>query len=243
MARFRTYYKPRSLRRAESKSRRNLVLAIIVSIVFFYLLVTWGLPLLIGGLSVFNQTKSIAQKKSIAEDVSLAPPVLNIPFEATNSSTLKITGYSIPSAKVQIYLDENQVSEIPIKEDGSFETDLIELNFGTNNIYGKTLDDKNKNSLPSKTIKLIYSNEKPKLEIIEPADNKEIKGGDKKVIISGTTDPENSVSINGSTVILNSEGKFLKEQPINDGENQITIKATNDFGNTKEIIRKVIFIP
>lgn len=211
-----------------------------------YALLAWILPAFIGGLSVLNRLKPsdkpIAQ---ISDSTAIAPPVLNIPFESTNSGTINIKGYASAQNTVEIYLDDELKTRIISNDDGSFSSDDINLNFGTNNLYGKTVDDKGNKSLPSKTIRLYYDNEKPKLEIKEPEDNKTITGGDKKVTVSGTVDSQKSikVSINDIKVIVNSNGDFSKVIDLNDGDNNITINATDTAGNNTQITRKVIYQP
>lgn len=242
MSKLKSYYTPRSIRKNAEKSKKRLIIAIVLTIIFLYLLINWGIPLLIGSLSVFNTFRKPKEKQA-AVDILLAPPVLDIPFESTNSAEIRITGYAAAESTVEIYIDDELRADIKVNEQGNFETNPLSLSIGTNNIYGKTVDKDGKKSLPSKNIKLIYNNEKPKLEVTEPNDNKEIQGGDKKVKVSGKTDPENTLSINGQSVIINGDGNFSKEIEIPEGESTITISAQNSFGNKTEIQRKVIYKP
>lgn len=235
-------YTPRSLRRLERKSKRNLFLSIGLIVFFLYLIIAWGLPALIGGLSVFNKFKPSSPKPSAIEDSAIAPPVLNIPYEATNSASIRISGYATPQAKVEIYLDDELKTVAETDENGNFTSDNVELALGNNNISSKTVLNSSgdiKKSLASKSIRLIYSNEKPKLDLSSPSDNQQIKGGDKKITVSGTTDPSNNLTINGSTIILNQDGGFSKDIQINDGDNTITVVATDSIGNSTKIERKV----
>jgi len=234
-------YRPRSVRRLEKKAKRNLILSIIIFLIFAYFLITWGLPTLIGGLTIFNKFKPAAQVEEI-EDTGLAPPVLNIPFEATNSADLKISGYATEDSQVEIYFDDSLKDTVDTSIDGSFETGNLNLIEGTNYIHAITKNG-DKKSLPSKTIKLLYSKEEPKLEVSEPPDNHQIKGGDKKVKVSGSVDNQNPITINGTTVIVNAEGNFSTEISLNEGDNTVTIIATNNFGNSKKIEKKVTYNP
>ncbi len=235
-------YKPRSIRHREQKSQKRIIWNVVFTIVVLYLIFFWGLPALIGGLSIFNRFKPNQSPPPAAlENATLAPPVLNIPFEATNSAQIKIPGYATPNTKINIYLDDNLVTTVTSHDDGSFQSDPVNLDIGTNNIYGKTVDDKNRESLPSKPITVTYSNDKPTLSISSPDDGTQIKGGDKKVTVSGKTDPDNSVTVNGQTVVVQSDGSFSITTGINDGDNQIAIVATNSVGNTTEIQRKVTY--
>lgn len=214
--------------------------SIIISLALLYVLFQWVLPLFVGELSMFSKP---TPKEEIKEAISLAPPVLNIPYEATNTGTITVKGFAAPSTKVKIYLDDSLVSEIDSGSDGNFISNPISLHEGTNNIYGKTANDKNKESLSSKRIQVVYSNEKPELEISEPEDNKEIKGGDKKVLVRGKTDPENELTINGFRVIISSDGSFSSEVGLSEGDNIINIASTNGVGNASTIEKRVKYIP
>lgn len=236
-------YKPRSIKNKERKAALRLIANFVIAIVIVYVLLNWGFPALIGTLSYFQKNKSPDKSTPVVEDTAISPPVLNIPYEATNSASIKINGYSSALTKVEIYLDDDLKTTVNTQSDGSFQSDEIDLALGTNNISSRTVDEKGNKSLPSKNIKIIYSNEKPMLKLNEPQDGQEIKGGDKKIRVSGTTDPENSVSINGSTTIVNSEGAFSQEISINEGDNIITVVAVNKVGNTTTAERKVKYTP
>lgn len=236
-------YKPRSIRKTESKSKKKLIWSIIISLVLLFVLINWVLPALAGGLSLLNKVNSQNLDNKISDEIMLAPPVLNIPYEATNTAGIRIRGYATPNTKVKIYLDDIEGSTAVSGNEGEFISDEIELSIGINNIYGKTLDEKESESLPSKTIQVLYDNEKPKLEISEPLNNHEIKGGDKKVTISGITDPENEILINGFKVILNMEGKFSSQINLNDGDNNVIVTATNGVGNSTTQELKIKYTP
>ncbi len=235
-------YKPRSLRHSESKAKRNLILTIVGILVACYLLFTWGLPFIIGHLSFLNKNKSVIPAESLKIDEAIAPPVLYIPYEATNSASLSFSGYAAPLSKVEIYIDDEVKSQTDTDSEGKFTTGQIALNLGTNNIHAVTINDSEKKSLPSKNIRLYFSSEKPLLEISEPGDGTEIKGGDKKVKVAGKTDVNNSITVNGSTVIVDGEGNFQTVQVLNDGDNTINVVASNSFGNNNQMQRLVKYI-
>ncbi|MCR4306234.1 MAG: hypothetical protein NUV73_04075 [Candidatus Daviesbacteria bacterium] len=239
------YHSRRSVKRLAKKSRRNFLITIVLVVILSYFTLTWILPNFIGGLGFVTNILNPAEKpKSQPKDnLTLAPPVLNIPYEATNSSEVNIKGFTTPNSKVTLYIDDELKDTVDADESGSFTFKDVSLNLGTNNIYGKTLDDKENESLPSKLIKLIFDNEKPSLNINEPEDNKKIQGGDKKVKVSGKTEPGTNLFISGTQVIVNSEGNFSTEQPLNDGDNSITIKAVDKASNTTEEQRTVTYTP
>lgn len=235
-------YKPRSLRRIEKQSKQQLIISILLGLFLIYALFTWGLPALIGALSIFNHSsKTTQQVQSIADNPAIAPPVLNIPYEATNTATIKINGYASPNNKVEIYLEDQLKDTVNTDDSGNFTSDDIGLSLGTNNITAKTVDSAGNKSLPSKDIQVQFSNDQPQLDVSAPTDGQQIHGGDKNVAVSGTTDPADSVNINGITAIVQSDGTFSKTIPINEGDNTITITATNQYGSTTQVQRKVTY--
>ena len=247
MKRYSTYrprpqYTPRSMRRLQKNVKKHLIIVLLLLVAFAYVAFTYIIPFLVGGLTYFNRYKEVEKGINLVEDTTVAPPTLNIPFEATNTASIRVTGYAEKDSKVEIYVGNDIKDTIATEFDGSFVADAVPLNDGNNAIYGKTVID-GKSSLPSKAIKIAYSNEKPKLNISEPADNIEIKGGDKKIKISGDTDLDNSVMVNGAYVIVSYEGKFSKEVSLNDGDNTISIQATNVYGTITTVTKQVKYSP
>lgn len=237
----RSTYKPRSLRKRESKTQKSLIRNVVIGIIVIFVLLNWGLPALVGGLSFFNKFKPIPKNQSLTNTDTLAPPVLNIPFDATNSGTLRISGYANPSQTVKIYIDDELKTTTATDDTGNFQTDPVSLDIGTNDIYGKVVDNNAQESLPSKTIKLTYNSDKPNLTLNGPSDNTQIHGGDKKVTVSGSTDPDDTITVNGTMVVVNQDGSFSTTININDGDNNVVTIATNSFGNTTVITRKVTY--
>lgn len=237
-------YKYRSVKRYQNKSKRNFYATIIIILVLLYVTFAWILPSLIGGLGFIKNSANPSHKVVTPSDqTTLAPPVLNIPYEATNTPQIDLTGYGSPGAKVELFLDDNKKQTVDVEGDGSFKFSDVSLSLGTNNIYGRSVDEKNQESLPSKTLIIIFDNEKPVLDISEPEDNKSINGGEKKIKISGKTETGASVYINGNQVIVDHEGNFSSIQDLNEGDNNFDIKATDAANNSNAVSRRVVFHP
>lgn len=60
-----------------------------ILVILAIVLVVWGLPFVVGSLSIFNRFKDVEKQEVISGSQALPPPVLNIPFEATNQAQLK----------------------------------------------------------------------------------------------------------------------------------------------------------
>lgn len=239
------YRSRRSVKRLSRKSKNKFILTLIIIAVLIYATLFWILPNFIGGIGFVKNTikPPNTNTDNPSKESAIAPPVLNIPFEATNTAEIDIKGFGTPNSKVKLYVDDDPKQTVDVGEDGSFNFTNISLALGTNNIYAKTVDEKGTESLPSKTLKIIYDNEKPTLNISEPEDGKKIQGGDKKVKISGNTEPGVKVYINDSQVVVDKDGNFSTDQQINEGDNSITIKAIDAASNTTEEQRKVNYTP
>lgn len=208
-----------------------------------YATVFWILPSFVGGIGFISDRIRPAKDKEVsaAENPTLAPPTLSIPFESTSISPMEVKGFS-SGVKVEIYLDDNLVQTVNVGSDGSFDAAGIELNLGTNNIFGKSIDEKNQASLPSKTVSVEYDNIKPNLDVSSPEDGKDIHS-ERKLNVSGKTDPDAYVFVNGSQAIVQSDGSFNQEISLSDGENNISIKSQDKAKNEMEIDRKINFTP
>ncbi len=239
------YRSRRSSRKLARKSRTNFIISLCLIAFLVYATLTWILPFLINGVGSVKGTLSPAKKVVVesSKNSTLAPPVLNISYEATNTAQINIRGYGTTNSKVAIFLDDEKKDTADVSEDGTFEFKNIRLVIGTNNIYGKSIDEKNQESLPSKTLRIIYDNEKPKLSISEPQDNKKIQGGDKKIKIAGNTQINAQIFINGSQIIVDKDGNFSSDQTLNEGDNDFNIKAIDQAGNSTEMSRKITYQP
>jgi len=78
----------------------------------------------------------------------------------------------------------------------------------------------------------------PSLKIFQPSDKTEIT--DQTVEVSGATDPEATISVNGQLVALEKGGRFSFRLPITDGENKISVTATSKYGKTTVVTKTVI---
>lgn len=237
------YQSRRSFKRLARRSRRNFIITIVITGALIYASITWILPNFIGGVgfakNIIQPSRKIAT--TLSGNSTLAPPVLNIPYEATSTAEISISGFGTPDSKVILFLDDEKKQTSGVSSEGSFTFNSIALNLGTNNIYATSVDDQNLQSLPSKNITVIYDNEKPALEISEPEDGKTIQGGEKKIRIAGKTDPGIKVFANDTQVIIARDGNFSIDLPLNEGDNIISIKAVDDAGNSAEMQRKVTY--
>ena|SRR3989344_2603949 len=81
----------------------------------------------------------------------------------------------------------------------------------------------------------------PYLELDQPPANAMI--AESPVEISGTTDPEATIAVNGRLVALDKGGTFFLRLPLEPGQNTISVTATGKSGRTTSISRVITLTP
>lgn len=78
----------------------------------------------------------------------------------------------------------------------------------------------------------------PSLTLSEPAGDGEVS--ETNLVVSGKTDPEATISVNGQKVILEKGGKFFFRIPLQSGLNTISVTAISKSGKTTTLTRRII---
>lgn len=79
----------------------------------------------------------------------------------------------------------------------------------------------------------------PPLTISTPQD--QARTSQNTIEITGSTDPEAVLSIDGRTIALDKGGTYRFRIPLNLGENKVTIVAASKFGKTKSAIITIFY--
>ena len=77
----------------------------------------------------------------------------------------------------------------------------------------------------------------PLLTIETPNDKAIV--GDRRIDVTGKTEADATVAVNGITVLVRGDGKFFDQVSLEQGINRITIIATSRFGKATTVIREV----
>lgn len=77
----------------------------------------------------------------------------------------------------------------------------------------------------------------PELTITNPVNESLV--GEKKLDVLGSTNSDTTITVNGLSVIVRSDGKFFTQVTLEPGVNTITVVATSRFGKTRTEVRKV----
>lgn len=221
----------------KTQKKKSLLVFVKKALIIFIILILslyLGIKILINLL--FLSSKFLPNKNS---DLPVTPfleskpslTLLSIP-EATNSSTIKANLYVENTDKIEVYLNDKLKKTIT-PEDNNIEIELDDLQEGENIIYFIGFLGKKNEKTKEFLVKL--DSTPPELEILSPLDK---QTSEEQIEIKGKTEPNVTVKINSSPVIVASDGSFSKYIFLKEGENKITIEAKDTAGNTavKELI-------
>jgi len=211
-------------RRCDLKTKRQAVLLLFGSFVLVIVFFIFGLPLLLN-LTGFIGNLRYRSSPLISEDKDVMPatPIFAQNIQATSSAKIAVSGYGDPNITIEIFQNSRSLGTVISKDSGEFslETDLEK---GKNSFTAVAINESGVKSLISDSYFIDFLSGKPKLEI-NPA-----KDGD--TVISGQTDPQNTVTINDRLAIVESSGKFSFTLNLTNGENKIKVTAVDPAGNS-----------
>jgi hypothetical protein len=174
------------------------------------------------------------------DDSGLPPqvPLLSSPVTATSSASLNLKGYNEKGNQVVLLQNGQETQRATVEDDGSFSFDTT-LSTGDNRFTLYAIDPANKESEVSREYLVVFDNQPPKLEVADLQDKQSVQGKKNQMLsIKGTTDPDTKVTLNDRLVFSKEDGSFTTQQRLENGENTLTFKATDQAGNTTE--KKII---
>lgn len=151
---------------------------------------------------------------------------------ATNSAQFIVSGSVSNFDIVEVYVNKSKKKTKILDGKDTFSEKISGLEKGKNEVYIKALTEDKKHSDKSDVFTLMYKNEKPKLEISEPADN--TKTDKTEIAIMGITDKDVSIRVNDLPTVVDSQGGFRYTVRLKEGENKIKVVAEDDAGNIEQ---------
>lgn len=224
----------------ERRLRTRLIFVVIGSTTLLLLLAVFGVRLLIG-FSVMIDTIRGNETTEAQESALVIPPYIDSLPVATNSSTLVITGRGQEQANIVLFINDQESKKTRVAEDGTFIISSVSLPEGTYTIQAKAEDEHGKFSDFSNTIQTAIMKKPPELEITKPNDGDILNGEDNLVSVEGRTDDDVDVRVNDRFVVVKPDGFFQYPYPLEEGENELVIRAIDLAGNNTKIVRTVTY--
>lgn len=210
------------------------VLAIVLVAVMF----KWGLPWFIDVLAGSSGPK--VSNINPGEDV-VPPqiPTLSPLPEATNSANIKVDGYTEADVEIDAFLNDEQVANTNSDDRGAFKLEF-KLNDGSNKIQVKAKD--KAGNMSQSIVKTVNFDRKAADVTVDlPKDGSEVFGqNNQNVTFSGKVSKvDATVTVNGNYARLGTDGGFNLVVRLNQGDNNVLVKATDKAGNMVEKIVKI----
>jgi len=120
-----------------------------------------------------------------------------------------------------------------------FETKITGLKEGENTLAIQGLTRSGKRTDPTDPYTILYKKEPLTLEVTKPSPD--FKTNREEIEVAGTTDPGSTVTVNASPAVVDTMGSFSTLIRLKEGENTITVRATDVAVNEKEIVLKVTY--
>lgn len=226
----------------QRKNIRRAFLYSLLTITACLLFIFFGIPSVAKFASFLTEIRT---SNVLLEKNDTTPPIiptLDLLPESTNEKEVEVSGSTEPGAIVILFIN-NKEEEFLTNKEGKFFT-KITLRNGTNTISALAKDSAGNESQKSDTIKVIFDNEPPSLEITSPEDGSEYYGSkQRQVVIEGASEAGVSVNINERIVVVESDGKFTFLTTLSEGENKFSVKAEDKAKNLNEKSFTLYFTP
>ncbi len=223
------FKRSRLIRKNQDQITKKTVFLGFLTITSLILVLVFGLPLLIK----FSVFLGEGKKDSGQDDEKILAPLaprLIIPYEATNSAEIKISGFAEPEVTVELFKNEVSVGTTKVTESGDFVFNKINLEEGDNGFSAIASTEKSGNGDGSKTINVVFDKTAPKLELTNPTeDSLTVDSADFDIL--GKTDIKASVSINNRIAMVDGDGNFKLKWQLNTGKNELEVTSTDLAGN------------
>jgi bacillopeptidase F len=228
----------------EKKSRRTIILSIVGIIIVLFLLFRFGIDMLVNFSTFISGSSNSQNPQGNSNQINyIAPPILNPLASATNSAQIVISGNASKDQTIDLYINNIQVDQIQTDKNGIFvfaET----LKNGDNQIKTKA-ENNGKQSDFSNTFDVVLKNSPPSLDVSSPSDGQKFDknsiGSGNSINVAGKTDSGVNVTVNGFWAVVDDSNNFSYTLPLQNGDNQIKIVATDQAGNGTEKDLKVNF--
>ncbi|NRG46130.1 S8 family serine peptidase [Bacillus sp. CRN 9] len=160
----------------------------------------------------------------------LTSPVITAPADGsfTKEEIVTVEGTSQPNVDIKVYNGDDEAGTTAADADGKFSVDVT-LSQGENVLTATGVSDVGETD-PSEAVKITLDQAAPELAITSPKDNS--KTNKETVTVEGTISDDNldTVTVNGQKAKV-TDGKYSLRILLDEGENEITVVATDKAGN------------
>ncbi|MBQ6438130.1 hypothetical protein IJJ12_01960 [bacterium] len=214
-----------------------IILALIIGLPIIYLMFVF--PLLV---DITGRRNAAAFQPSV-QVINPQTPQLNAPASYTTKNTLTLTGYALPGTFVQVLLDDEPQAAVEVGVSGEF-TATLELQEGANEITAYSFDEQGTQSSQSRAYTIVLDTQAPEINLLSPEPGSEFVGRSQQTIsIQGETEPGAQILVGTTAGTADENGVFSVNYLLSEGDNLLTISATDHAGNSDKLVISVTYSP
>lgn len=209
----------------------------LISILLIVVFIKWGIPFFLEVISGPSDKKIKITEEAIPPII----PQLSALPEATFSASIVVEGFTDSGIEVTTVVNDQNGDSTITDKDGAFSLS-VKLVDGENRIQVKAKNGDQKES--ASVIKIVTRDDKPiNITLDSPKDGTEFSGKSNQVVeFRGKVDkPDSELTINNAFARVMSDGKFSLMFRLNEGDNDITLVATDKAGNRSEKSLRLTF--
>ncbi|HZZ98441.1 MAG TPA: Ig-like domain-containing protein [Candidatus Saccharimonadia bacterium] len=190
--------------------------------------------------------ESIVQKKGLPQLADAIPPqkpVLNSLPDATNSAQLVISGYAEGDTKVDLFQNGSKIEESDTDTQGIFSFANVPFQTGENVFYVVSTDKAN-NSSESDKVTVAYDTTPPALTVTQPTDGSVVNLARQQLAtVAGTSEANVKIYLNDKLLFTDTTGNFSGTYQLQQGDNNLIVRAVDPAGNETDKAIKVTYSP
>lgn len=206
----------------------NTLFAIIVILIVLFLAFRFFGPKIGSFFGLISVNRNQQEKK---DKVAPLPPFFIDPPEATNTSTITLTGNAEPGTKVTLFVNGPKKDTVLVDQAGEFNFSSIAIAKGKNTIFAVAEDNEKNTSEKSETIVVVFDNTKPKIKLIEPRTDQTITNLQNRIKVVGSVNEKAEVKVNDRIAITKPDNTFELLLGVEEGDVVIKIVAVDEAGN------------
>lgn len=221
------------LKRVEKqKNIRSAYLYIFLTIGLIALLFFAGIPALSKFAGFIFDLGSSKNPVEIQDNTPPPPPRFSNFPEYTNQKSVQLEGTSEAGSQVAVIFNGDK-KEVLADSSGQFSVSIT-LQNGENWFYAVAQDKAQNQSTESERYTIVFDDTPPEITISEPQGGQSFSGDEKQITVKGSVNEEARVSVNGQVAIVNENNEFSVSIPLNSGNNDLKVQATDKAGNEAE---------
>ena len=195
----------------------------------------------IGGFwAIFTGERGIIAGDTIAPP----PPTFISPLNPyTKEPKITVNGYAEPSAEITVSLNGKVAGAAVTEAGGTFSLANITLKEGKNTITATAKDLSGNESQKSAELIVTLDTKKPTLTVTAPKPGQKFTGEKNQITVTGKTEAGVAVKVNSLQSTVFGDGTFRATILAKEGENKITVTATDKAGNQEKIELTVTYTP